>query len=192
MPEEYFSEDGCDKFLAESGLLPTTGVWVDCGAAHPWRFSQTAFLRNRGWTGLAIDGNPAYAPEWEGIVGAKFVQAVLSDKQWERFLPEPTNALVSRVHETGTVTNSFTIREVLLQNKIEKVDFLAIDIEGMEAIVLKNILWQHDVPLIVAEYNSTHKGRDPEVFNAVLCHPMCDERPYKLVHLTESNAVFAR
>jgi len=173
MSEQFFSEDGCDKWIAENLQLPDRGFYVDAGCAHPWRYSQTAFLRNRGWTGLAIDGNPAYAPEWEGIIGAVFADVLLSDKPTERFLVEPTNSLVSRVHELGMEREALTIREAVFARWGEAdIDFLAIDIEGMEAAVLANILWTEDIPIIVAEYNSMHKGRDHEVFNAVLCHPM--------------------
>jgi FkbM family methyltransferase len=192
MTEQFFSEDGCDAWLAQSGLLPESGIYVDAGCAHPWRFSQTAFLRNRGWTGIAIDGDPAYAPEWKGVANAKFVHAVLSDKPTEHFLIEPTNALVSRVHELGKDSPAYNLREICGAHGIRKIDFLTIDIEGSEARVLRDALLLYDIPIIVAEYNSCHKGRDPQVFNAVLCHEMCDERPYRLVHLTDSNAIFVR
>lgn len=190
MSEQFFSEDGCDAWLAQSGLLPSTGIYVDAGCAHPWRYSQTAFLRNRGWTGLAIDGDPAYAPEWEGITNAKFVNAVLSDKPTERFLIEPTNALVSRVHEEGHETLAFTLDEITLQNGIHICGFLAIDIEGSEVPVLQDYLSSRSLEgipnIIVVEYNSCHQGRNVEIFNH-LCRTC-----YRLVHMTDSNAVFVR
>lgn len=189
MSEQFFAEDGCDAFLAQSGLLPETGIYVDAGCAHPWRYSQTAFLRNRGWSGLAIDGDPAYAPEWAGIVNAKFVNAVLSDKQWERFLVEPTNALVSRVHEEGNVINSYSLAEVMYRQKIADCDFLALDLEGMETAVLGSFLRHTGFQfpsIIVVEFNSCHKGRDVSVFN------MMRETDYELKHLTDSNAIFVR
>lgn len=193
MSEAFFSEDGCDKWLAESGLLPETGIYVDAGCAHPWRFSQTAFLRNRGWSGLAIDGDPAYAPEWEGIANAKFVNAVLSDKPLERFLVEPTNSLVSRVHEIGAEVPAFTLNQVLKLEGIKRVNLLALDIEGMEARILEDsvLIWMDTLPeIVVVEFNSCHKGRDPMIFNLFA---MNRERfSFDLVHLTDSNAIFVR
>lgn len=192
MSDICFSEDGTDRWLLQSGLLPSTaGVFCDAGCAGPFQYSMTAFLRALGWTGICIDGNPDYAPEWEGIKNATFVQAVLSDKPWVNFLTEPTNSLVSRIHELGTGVPAFKLRQVLETYGFPKIDFLAIDIESAEADVLRDYLtrpfWTADMPkIIVAEYNSCHKGRDPEIFNVVL------EDLYQLVHLTDSNAVFAR
>lgn len=191
MSEQFFSEDGCDEWLAKSGLLPDTGVYVDAGCAHPFKYSMTAFLRNRGWTGLAIDGNPAYAPEWEGVANAKFVHALLSDKPTEKFLIEPTNALVSRVHEQGKSTEAFTIRELLHSRWGEDdVTFLALDLEGMEAAVLADFLRHFTASgrpkIIVSEFNSCHAGRDVRIFNNMA------KTEYRLAHMTESNAVFVR
>lgn len=189
MSEQFYAEDGCDAWLAQSGLLPESGVYVDAGCAHPWRFSQTAFLRNRGWTGIAIDGDPAYAPEWEGVPNATFVNTVLSDKAWEHFLVEPTNALVSRVHAEGKGVPSFKLQQVLDVYGVTKVDFLALDLEGMEVEVLHAYLLPRSIEglpnIIVSEFNSCHKGRDVQIFNQVA------KMPYKLVHLTDSNAVFS-
>ncbi len=193
MSESYFAEDGTDKWLAESGLLPESGIYVDVGCAHPWRYSQTAFLRNRGWTGLAIDGNPAYAPEWEGVANAKFVSAVLSDKPTVPFLVEPTNALVSRVHPEGFLTHTKTLNQVLADEGIDQVHLLALDIEGAEAGILHNdvLIWNATLPeIIVVEFNSFHKGRDVEVFN--LFARDHERLGFTLRHMTESNAVFVR
>lgn len=185
MSEQFFSEDGCDKWIAENLQLPDRGFYVDAGCAHPWRFSQIAFLRNRGWTGLAIDGNPAYAPEWEGVANAKFVHALLSDKQTEKFLIEPSNALVSRVHAQGQETAAKSLLDLLGD---QRPDFIALDLEGMEAPVLKDYLNRiaiEDYPeIIVAEFNSTHLGRDVRLFNGLIMFKYC------LQHLTDSNAVF--
>lgn len=190
MTEQFHSEDGTDAWLVTSGLLPESGTYVDAGCAHPFRYSQTAFLRARGWTGLAIDGDPAYAPEWENIPNAKFVNAVLSDQPTAKFLIEPTNSLVSRVHAIGRDTPAYTLREIMESNTMFSCDLLAIDIEGSEVPVLRDYLISRSLEacpkIIVAEYHSCHKGRDVELFNLMA------QTPYRLVLLTDSNAVYAR
>lgn len=189
MSDICFGEDGCDKWLLQSGLLPETGVYCDAGCAGPFKYSQTAFLRVLGWTGICIDGNPDYAPEWEGIANATFVQAVLSDKPWVNFLTEPTNSLVSRIHELGQGVPAFKLRQVLETYGFPKIDFLAADIESSEVPVIREFLDEipsKDQPAImVVEYNSCHRGRDVDVFNLLSVRPW-----YKLVHMTDSNAVF--
>lgn len=190
MSDTCFSEDGTDRWLLQSGLLPSTGVYCDAGCAGPFQYSQTAFLRALGWTGICIDGNPDYAPEWEGIANATFVQAVLSDKPWVNFLTEPTNSLVSRIHELGTGVPAFKLRQVLETYGFPRVDFLAIDIESAECDVLREFLQERSIEgvpeIIVAEYNSCHKGRDVSLLN------MMAKTIYEMVHMTDSNVVYVK
>lgn len=188
MSEQFYSEDGVDKWVSENMLLPKRGFFVDVGCAHPFRYSQTAWLRERGWTGLAIDGDSAYAPEWDSIPNVAFLNTVVSNTPITRFLVEPTNALVSRVHDLGIEVPSKSLHQIFQELQVpNEIDFMSVDIEGMEASVLadafSNFVYPH---ILVAEYNSCHKGRDPEVFN------VCFGAGYSLVNLTDSNAVFVR
>lgn len=186
----YQSEDGCDQWIAENLKLPEKGFFVDAGCAHPVRYSQTHWLRWLGWRGLAIDGDPSYAPEWCGIHETTFVNAVLAPEGSVPFLIEPTNSLVSRVHQEGKLVRARTLNSILDEYGVRRVDFLAIDIEGLETQVLRDFLigrGEFSIPeIIVAEYNSTHKGRDVSIFNELA------RTTYRLAHMTESNAVFTR
>lgn len=38
------------------------GTYVEVGSNHPWKCSNTAFFYQRGWSGVAIDPNPDFAP----------------------------------------------------------------------------------------------------------------------------------
>ena len=60
----FYSEYGEDRWIAENLKLPDRGFYVDVGCAVPGSGSNTAFLRDRGWGGLVIDANPAYAALW--------------------------------------------------------------------------------------------------------------------------------
>lgn len=189
MFEIFFGEDGCDRWIAENIELPERGFFVDCGCAHPERYSQTAFLRARGWRGLAIDGDPAYAPEWQNIHDTTFVNAVLSGGATRLpFLVEPTNSLVSRVHAEGPMVPARPLLSILTEYGVDNINFMAMDVEGMEAEVLTEFFNKAAVVprILVVEYHSEHKGRDPEVFNVML------GANYQLRHLTNSNAVFTR
>src|SRR6185369_33711 len=53
----YYSQFGEDITLVR--LLPEpTGFYVDVGAHHPQRYSNTYLLHKRGWSGINIDPNP--------------------------------------------------------------------------------------------------------------------------------------
>lgn len=182
MQENFFSEDGVDRWCAENLKIPERGFYVDVGCAHPLRYSNTAWLRARGWTGLAIDGTPEYAPEWAGAKGATFINAIVSNEPRVRFLNEPTNALVSRIHVEGEERAAVPL-SLLTGNRY--VHFLSIDIEGHEAPVMEQFLKDCLPPgILVCEFNSCHLGRDPRIFGIAFQHGM------KLRHLTDNNAIF--
>lgn len=183
MVEQFYSDDGVDRWIAENLKLPEVGRYVDVGCAHPLRYSNTAFLRARGWTGIAIDGTPEYAPEWKDVAGATFINAVVSDQERVNFLNEKTNALVSRVHPEGESVVAVPLHLIVGKDQL---DFLSMDIEGHEPEVLYAYFRECPPPkILVCEYNSCHKGRDPSVINIALHWDMMT-----LVHLTDSNAVF--
>ena len=55
-----FSQCGEDVFLAHECHLPARGTYVDVGAGHPFRNSNTFGLYLRGWSGVVIEPNPAH------------------------------------------------------------------------------------------------------------------------------------
>lgn len=179
-----YSEDGCDLWIAENLALPSKGFFLDCGAAHPWKYSQTAFLREMGWTGIAVDGNPAYAPEWKNIGNAYFLSYIVSDQPEEHFLIEPSNALVSRKHETGDLRPAVTLSWIL--RNVPQIDFLSLDVESMEMEALKTLPKEKYPPIIVSEYASTHAGQDFRVLHHLV------KLGYEVRHVTGSNIVYFR
>jgi hypothetical protein len=111
-----------------------------------------------------------------------FINAVVSNQERVSFLNEKTNALVSRIHPEGQEVSAVPLRLLIGPDQI---DFMSIDIEGEEAEVLSWYFAECLPPsILVCEFNSCHKGRDPRVFNLAAIHRM------QLVHITDSNAVF--
>lgn len=184
----FRSEDGVDRWIFDNLELPSKGVYVDCGAAWPDIASNTAFLREMGWTGLAIDGNPEYAQFWKPIAGAQFVHVVLGLGGRTAFLIEPTNAHVSRIHPMGEPVESRRLHNVIQGAGITQIDLLAMDLEGVERDVLLATDW-NVIPkpsIIIVEYHSAHGGRDFGALDVLM--PL----GYALVHMTSINMVFQK
>jgi hypothetical protein len=55
---ESYSQEGEDMLLERFLEHRHSGFYVDVGAHHPRRFSNTYRLYRRGWRGLNIDANP--------------------------------------------------------------------------------------------------------------------------------------
>lgn len=65
----YYSQTGED-ILIEHIFTYTTprsapALYVDIGAFHPWRYSNTALLYLKGWRGINIDANPDSIAEFK-------------------------------------------------------------------------------------------------------------------------------
>lgn len=53
-----FSQEGEDRVLARYFGDRANGFYVDVGAHHPFRFSNTALFHRRGWRGINVDAWP--------------------------------------------------------------------------------------------------------------------------------------
>src|SRR5690348_16491596 len=53
-----YSQDGEDVVLRRLLEGRKNGFYVDVGAHHPRRFSNTFYFYRRGWRGINIDANP--------------------------------------------------------------------------------------------------------------------------------------
>lgn len=85
IPSISFSERGEDLLLIE--LESCRGFYVDVGAHHPRRYSNSARLADAGWTGCAIDVTEGFEREFAkhrpdcrtitGLVGAKSIESTI-------------------------------------------------------------------------------------------------------------------
>ncbi len=53
-----YSQEGEDMVLRRLFEQKTVGYYVDVGAHHPKRFSNTYYFYKRGWRGINIDAMP--------------------------------------------------------------------------------------------------------------------------------------
>src|SRR6185436_8799288 len=53
-----YSQEGEDLLLARLFEHDAQGIYVDVGAHHPFRFSNTCLLSKKGWRGINIDARP--------------------------------------------------------------------------------------------------------------------------------------
>lgn len=181
-----YSETGIDMWIASNITLPERGFYVDLGCGDPEQYSNTAWLRDRGWPGLAIDGSHQYAPRWARVPNVKFINAVIGEGvvPW---LNEPTNTLVSRVHPQGVPTPSINFGDMLKTLAPEKIEFLAMDIEDSEPIALAQMFAAGVFPTVmVIEYHSAHGGRNPRTIEIPFKHG------YSLKCITNSDVVFVK
>ena len=181
-----------------------TGFYVDVGAHHPFRFSNTALFSLRGWTGLNIEPDPEGAKAFRRYrpkdkVLNLGVASTPGEMRFFRFNDSALNTFSAplaeqrRLHHGYKLVNEIKIRvdrldTILSQNipATQKIDFLSIDAEGLDLDVIMSNDWNRFRPAaVVAEVLDTE-------FKALPSHPMTEFMEsvgYRLAART-ANSVF--
>lgn len=189
---QFYSKYGEDQWIAEHLKLPDKGTYVDVGCGHPTQFSNTAFLRDRGWNGVAVDANAAYAKEWRnaGIPrpGSDFLVGVCAEKPVAKFLIHD-NSATSRLCPNGVSYAAVTLEQIVTWYDIGNIDLLSLDVEGAEFEVFKTLdRMAHEPEIIIAEYVTTVEEK-PNEEDFRLRDYLC-VRGYRLVHKTQANMIY--
>ncbi len=150
--EVIYSQDGEEVYLKSRFFNKKQGIYVDVGANHPFRFSNTYWAYVNGWRGINIEPD---------IVNYKLLQNFrsndinincgVSDKETQlQYYVFKESALNTFCEEEIRNKNDIVdIRKVPIKRldsifreySITKVDYLDIDVEGMEMNVLNSISW---------------------------------------------------
>ncbi len=151
---QYYSQNGEDEWIDHHLSLPIKGFYLDIGCGHPTQTSNTAFLRDRKWQGLAIDGNGAWASDWPD--SPHFHCAVISPLSGTVTFKE--DSWWGRIGASGgEYREGVAIEEFLQRFGIRKIDLLSVDLEGSELDILKTFDFNyHDPPIAIVGYNAVH------------------------------------
>ena len=148
-----FSQFGEDLFINDFFNDQKKGKYVDLGAFHPMRLSNTYLLHKRGWSGTNVDLNPISIDLFNiARKNDKNVCALISDQE----------NLTRNVHieHSWSAANSINSGENLNIKKEMKTetfgslidhnfDFLNIDLEGHDFNVLKTIDFKKFHPKLI-------------------------------------------
>jgi FkbM family methyltransferase len=151
-----YSQEGEDMILRRLFENQATGFYVDVGAHHPKRFSNTYFFYKKGWRGINIDAMPNSMNLFNKIRARDInIEKPVSDEKqvltYYAFNESALNGFSKELSEErdgkGTYFIEFTkdIETVTLEKILDsnlpenqQIDFLSIDVEGLDLIVLKS------------------------------------------------------
>lgn len=135
------------------------GKYLDLGAYHPFRFSNTAYFWLKGWSGVNVDANPqsiklfdAARPADVNICAALVEQKALDQglTHIQLMLPSHRDTRTG-VSATGTVDASLaaehnqaegisvpatSVNQILRAYDLRTVDYLNVDIEGYDERII--------------------------------------------------------
>lgn len=157
---EYFnrsySQEGEDLVLMRIFPPGYKGFYVDVGAHHPLRFSNTYLLNSHGWRGINIDATPGSMDLFKKLrphdinleIGISDVDGICEFYVFEELALNTFNAKVAAEnitcgcrlkHKSMVKTRRLTsVLEEFLP-ALTNVDLLTIDVEGLDQLVLQSL-----------------------------------------------------
>lgn len=153
------SQDGEEMFLREFFGDKKDGFYVDVGAYHPMRFSNTQWAYIRGWRGINIEPN---VDGYKKFIWTRTLDINLNcgisetggELSYYEFEEGALNTFCEDLVDTASIKRTQLIATRRLESIFEeyhvtKIDFLDIDVEGCEMCVLNSNDWDIYRPAIV-------------------------------------------
>ena len=199
-----FSQEGEDLVLDNYFDFKRKGFYVDFGAYHPYMYSNTLRFYARGWNGLNIDAMPGSMKAFNRIRPRDInVECGVSDREGEMTyyqFNEPglnsfDESVIKPCEESGykyigktnviVKTPMQILDEYVPEGK--DIDFMDIDIEGYDEIVVDSIDWEKYKPTIVMIEKKLDNRNSALVVNKTLV-----ESGYSLFGCTGRTAIYER
>lgn len=162
-----YSQEGEDMILRRIFDNQIKGFFVDVGAHHPKRFSNTYFFYKTGWNGINIDAMPGSMKAFEQFRprDINIEKPISSKKQvltYYAFNEPALNGFSKEISESRDGLNGYqveftkdietaTLEHVLDLNLPAKqiIDFLSVDVEGLDFDVIKSINLEKYRPRVI-------------------------------------------
>ncbi len=200
-----YSQDGEDMIVDRLFTGKSDGFYVDVGAHHPVRFSNTCIFHRRGWRGINIDADSTLMAAFERArpadINLAFGVAEHDDELQLSIFDDPAlntlNSEVARQLEADTSYRVVERRQIsvrplraLLEEHLPggcEIDLLNVDAEGLDLSVLKSNDWQRFRPqctLVEAGHAPLDQIRNDPVFQFMV------EQGYSLYAKTVRTLIF--
>jgi len=152
-----YSQEGEDMILRRIFEKQQTGFYIDVGAHHPKRFSNTYFFYKKGWSGINIDAMPGSMNSFNKIRPRDInLEIPISNKKqiltYYAFNEPALNGFSKELSQSRDGINNYkilftknietnTLEEILDKSNANSkvIDFLSIDVEGLDFEVLQSI-----------------------------------------------------
>ena len=158
-PNICYSQNGEDLILNRFLDNKKEGFFVDVGAHHPIRFSNTYLFYKKGWTGINIDAMPGSMTQFNKIrpkdinieigVGLKNDQLTFYQFNESALNTFSKKEALSKNKDGYEIIKSNLVQVESLENLLDKympkntkIDFLNIDVEGKDEEVLISNNWE--------------------------------------------------
>lgn len=182
-----YSQEGEDIIIDKLLNYKKSGFYIDIGAHHPIKYSNTYIFYKRGWNGINIDAMPDSMNEF--IITRPNdinLQAAISNENttltFYIFNEPALNTLNSEEAKSKDNKNGYKIiKEIKLDTyklseilaihlgNNQEIDFISVDTEGNDLNVLKSNDWEKYRPKFVLvedlKFKNIEEYNQSEIFN---------------------------
>ncbi len=199
MQSYCFAQEGEDLILETFFSGQQKGFYVDIGAYDPILYSNTYLFYKKGWKGLNIDARPGSKALFDAIrvndINVESGIGISNEPLTYYKFDEPgLNGFSKKISEDRNKNTKYKIIETIklpintlsnvLDNTIspdQNIDFMSIDVEGLDYEVLLSNNWDKYKPLMILIETSVI---DNEFENSSPIHNFLIEKEYTLVAKT--------
>lgn len=179
-----YSQEGEDMMLRRIFENQKLGFYVDVGAHHPFRFSNTYIFYKQGWRGINIDAMPGSMESFKNFrsrdINLEVPVGNSIDILTYYLFNEPAlngfSEELSRQRDGKNgyfITSEIKMKTSKLSSLLDKylpkdteIDFLSIDVEGLDFDILKSNDWGKYRPkciLVEILTSSLHEIENSEI-----------------------------
>lgn len=162
--QDSYSQEGEDLLISRYLPIGKKGFYVDIGAHHPKRFSNTYRLYRQGWRGITIEPTPNTKHLFQKMrpldihltmgVGKEAELKTLyefNDTALNTFEPDFKNRLVNETEYHIIASHEIQIQPLsnILKAHMPReqtIDLLSIDAEGYDMAIIESNDWQQYQP----------------------------------------------
>jgi FkbM family methyltransferase len=199
-----FSQSGEDAVFKALTRNKKNGFFVDVGAHHPIRFSNTFSLYLDGWRGINIDPIPGIQKIFDSIrpedINLEYAVGKRESSFFYQFYEGAYNTFDQNIAESiinkkiskliqKISINKFPLAEVLDKHLPDNktIDLLSVDAEGLDVEILNTNNWEKYRPLyICAECHTTDDSRSMNPKHVL------EKNGYKFAVQTEFSTFYSR
>lgn len=163
----YYSQAGEDIILERFFGDKQKGFYLDIGAHHPTRFSNTYKFYLKGWNGINIDATPGSMVPFQnvrpqdvnvelGVAGeeGKLNYFIFDEPALNTFSKERSEYLLANTSyklKGNVVVKTKTLKQVMAEYlpANQHIDFMTIDVEGLDLDILLSNDWDKYRPYVV-------------------------------------------
>ena len=184
-----YSQEGEDLILSRYFDGQREGFFIDVGAFHPIRFSNTYLFYRLGWSGINIEARPGSKKLFDQLRKRDInIEIPINDSQKELtyycFNEPALNGFSPQLSdERNGMRNFKVLKEIKMKTKrldhiLDKymplgreIDFMSIDVESLDLNVLKSNNWSKYKPKIIVVEDSEYDfkmGSEISLFSRVV------------------------